>query len=66
MLLPILTSKRMVSLLQSIAGCQMSLEPRSDQWTDALTTQGESSTLMLGACDHAATNTANCVFGLLV
>ena len=43
----------------------MSLEPRSDLWLSALTTQGGSSTLVLGARDHAANSNAICVFALL-
>jgi len=40
----------------------MSLEPRSDLWLNALATQGNSSALMLGALDPAASINAFCVF----
>jgi len=43
----------------------MSLEPRSGLWISALTTQGKSLSLMLGACDDAANTNACCVFELL-
>jgi len=59
MLLLILTSRRMVSVLlksqvqqaQSIAGCQMSLEPRSALWLNAHRIQGSNAKQLLDASD---------------
>ena len=47
-----------------VAGCQMSLAPRSDLWLGALPTQGRSASLMLGALEIAAKIDACCVFVL--
>ncbi len=42
----------------STAGCQMSLAPRSALWLSALSIQGKTSTLRLGAHDNAAKSNA--------